>query len=462
MTDLKPFSPAQIVEIELAAPLSDIPPAYALSGEKYRRARAVVRLHTQPLGLVEFELDQNGQRVEVYAAAVWQALNQAINDHLQADGLPQVQALTAAGLARDEPPRCWQERAALLETAPFVSIIVATHDRPIELGAALQSLLSLAYPRYEIIVVDNAPSTDATAELVQSLAAGRSEVRYVREDCAGLAVAHNRGLLEVTAPIVAFTDDDVRVDRHWLAEIVRGFHVSDRVACVTGLILPSELESPAQAWIEQFGGFTKGFAPRVFDRSNGSGPLYPYTAGRFGSGASMAFKTAVLRHLGGFDSALGAGTLALGGDDLAAFFQIIMAGYQLVYQPSALLYHHHRRDYAGLRRQAYGYGAGLTAYLMSILVARPKRILDLALRFPAGMAYALSPRSPKNQNRQADYPVDLTRQEWRGMLYGPLAYLRSRWRIRHLLYQFELANFEDRLAPWRDPLTATRQDGARP
>jgi GT2 family glycosyltransferase len=317
-------------------------------------------------------------------------------------------------------------------------------------------LLSLAYPRYEIIVVDSAPGTTATAELIQSLAADHSNVRYVREDCAGLAIAHNRGLLEVTAPFVAFTDDDVRVDPHWLTEIVRGFRVSDRVACVTGLILPSELETQAQAWFEQFGGFTRGFTLRVFDRSNQSGPLYPYTTGRFGSGASMAFRTAMLCRLGGFDSALGAGTLALGGDDLAAFFQIVMAGYQLVYQPAALLYHYHRRDYARLRRQIYGYGVGLTAYLMKALLDKPGRFFDFAIRIPAGLAYALSPSSSKNQKRQADYPADLTRLERRGMLYGPLAYLRSRWRTRHLRYQFELATLEDRRTTRRDPLTEAR------
>jgi GT2 family glycosyltransferase len=456
MSDPRSFSPARIIEIELAAPLPNILPAHALTGEKYRRAQALVRLHTQPLGLVELELGENGQQAEVYAAEIWRSLSQAINEHLQEDGLPQAQTLPAAGLVSSVQPRCVLERAALLETAPFVSIIVATHDRPSELAAALQSLLALAYTRYEIIVVDNAPSTNATAELIQSLATSRIDVRYVREDCAGLAIAHNRGLLEVTAPIVAFTDDDVRADPHWLTEIVRGFRISDQVACVTGLVLPSELETQAQAWFEQFGGFTKGFTLRVFDRSNQSGPLYPYTAGRFGSGASMAFRTAMLCRLGGFDSALGAGTLALGGDDLAAFFQIVMSGYQLVYQPAALLYHCHRREYAKLRRQINGYGVGLTAYLTKALLDKPGRLFDFATRIPAGLAYTLGPRSPKNQKRQADYPADLTRLERRGMLYGPLAYLRSRWRTRHLRYQFELATFEDRHAALRDPLTETR------
>jgi cellulose synthase/poly-beta-1,6-N-acetylglucosamine synthase-like glycosyltransferase len=84
-------------------------------------------------------------------------------------------------------------------------------------------------------------------------------VRYVREDRPGLAIAHNRGLQEVTASLVAFTDDDVQVDPGWLRELVLEFLADERVACVTGLILPMQLETPSQAWIEQFGGFGKGF-----------------------------------------------------------------------------------------------------------------------------------------------------------------------------------------------------------
>jgi hypothetical protein len=93
---------------------------------------------------------------------------------------------------------------------------------------------------------------------------------------------------------------------------------------------------------------------------------------------------------------------------------------------------------------------------MRTLLAKPESVFDFAIRLPAGLAYALSPRSPKNQQRQADYPADLTRLERRGMLYGPLAYLRSRWRTRHLRYQFELATLEDRRAARRDPLAEIR------
>jgi O-antigen biosynthesis protein len=315
-----------------------------------------------------------------------------------------------------------------LDDAPFVSVIVATRDRAESLTGCLNSLLAMEYPNFEIVVVDNAPSTSATAELINRRYRNTENVRYVREDQPGLASAHNRGLREINASIVAFTDDDVRVDKHWLAELVGGFGAAPNVGCVTGMIQPAELETPAQLWIEQYSGFSKGFAKRVFDLNTHrpDHPLFPYAAGTMGSGASMAFRTEVLHAIGGFDSALGAGSKGVGGDDLAAFFEVVIHGYAVVYMPSALLYHWHRRDYAGLRRQAYGYGVGLFAYLTKVIVDKPSRIVDFVLKAPYAFYYLLSKKSPKNKNKQLDYPRELTWIERKGMLYGPLAYLISR------------------------------------
>jgi GT2 family glycosyltransferase len=311
--------------------------------------------------------------------------------------------------------------------------VIATHNRRESLAVCLEALLASEYPDFEVIVVDNAPKDNTTLDFIRDHYGDASQsgrkVRYVREDRPGLGRAHNAGLPHVTTRHVVFTDDDVLVDRYWLLEMVKGFSMADNVACVTGLILPAELETQAQVWIEQYGGFSKGFTRRCFDLNSNrppNSPLYPYTAGVFGSGASMAFDTAVLRHLGGFDAALGAGTQALGGDDLAAFFHVVQNGYRLVYEPAAILHHSHRREYAGLRRQAYGYGVGLTAYLTKVVLDHPRLIMDMALRLPAGLAHIFSSKSPKNKHKQADYPKELNTLERKGMLYGPLAYWRSR------------------------------------
>ncbi|MDP9269527.1 MAG: glycosyltransferase, partial [Chloroflexota bacterium] len=288
------------------------------------------------------------------------------------------------------------------------------------------------HPAERIVVVDNAPGGVETPATVFACDPGELRLRYVEGKGAGLAAAHNRGLREVDTPIVAFTDDDVLVDQGWLAAIIEAFAIAPRVGCVTGMILPWELETPEQVWLEGYAGFNKGDERRLFDLADNrpDEPLFPFAAGMLGSGANMAFSIAALREMRGFDPALGAGTPARGGDDLAAFLEVLLRGYRLVYEPAAIVRHRHARDYGALRRQVYGYGVGLTAYLTKSVLDRPELLAPAARRFPRAAAYALSPRSTKNARRPPDYPRELSRLERLGMLVGPIAYLRSRGRAR--------------------------------
>ena len=140
----------------------------------------------------------------------------------------------------------------------------------------------------------------------------------------------------------------------------------------------------------------------------------------------MAYRASALRSFGGFDPALGTGTAACGGEDLAMFFKVITHGYQLVYQPGAFIRHYHRRTYDAFQKQAFFYGVGLTAYLTKILLDRPSLLVDIAVRVPAGVWHLLNHDSPKNRLKLPSYPAEINRLERKGMLYGPIAYWRSR------------------------------------
>ena len=417
----------RVLEVELSQPLPAIPVVDEQTGQIYRRAVSLVRLHTQTLGVTELELGDDGLTAQQYADQIWRSLGPAITAHLRQDGLPDAAGLDPAGLPGPETPNCVQEREKLLSSAPFVSIVVATRDRAGSLAASLDSLLALDYPNYELVVVDNAPSNNATADLIQQRYAADPKVRYVREDFPGLGSARNRGLLEVKGEIVAFTDDDVVADRHWLAELVKNFDTAGRIGGVTGLVFAAELETQAQVWFDQSSRWSGRLERRIYDLSENrpKSHLYPYTTGTFGAGANMAFRASVLREIGGFDPALGAGSLARSGEDLAAFFEVIAHGYGIVYEPSAIIHHWHRREYAALYKQMYSYGVGLTAYLTKVVIEKPWRIFDLAVKFPAGLVYALSSGSAKNQKKSSDYPKELVWVERKGLPYGPLAYLRS-------------------------------------
>ncbi|MFD8802213.1 glycosyltransferase family 2 protein [Streptomyces atroolivaceus] len=327
---------------------------------------------------------------------------------------------------------------------PRATVVVATRERPALLARALDSLLAQDHPDFEIVVVDNAPATGATRELVTSAYARRG-VRYALEPVPGLAAAHNRGVAVAGADVLAFTDDDVIADPHWLTALTRPFGEDLRLACVTGLILPARLTTPAQVLLESHGGFAKGFSARCYDPAHppADEPLFPFTAGRFGSGANMAFRAGPLRSVGGFDPATGTGTPAKGGDDLYAFVRLLAEGHPLYYTPDAIVWHHHREHWEDLCGQAYGYGAGLTACLTALLVSRPALLPPLLARLPRGLAHARTMTAPRATGAAGrpgvpgehgaytyPWPRHLSRLERRGLLYGPLGYVRARLALR--------------------------------
>ncbi|WUX69271.1 glycosyltransferase [Streptomyces sp. NBC_01429] len=343
---------------------------------------------------------------------------------------------------------------------PRTTVVVATRERAGhaghaghagQLARALDSLLAQDHPDFRVLLVDNAPVTTATRDLVESRYAGR--VDHVTEPRPGLAVAHNRGVAAADGDVIAFTDDDVVADPHWLTALTAPFATDPGLGCVTGLILPARLTTPAQILLESHGGFAKGFEPRLYDpaRPPADEPLFPFTAGSFGSGANMAFRAGALRAVGGFDPATGTGTPARGGDDLYAFVRVLTAGHRLLYTPDALVWHHHRETWQDLGDQAYGYGAGLTAYLTAILVRRPALLPAFLAKLPRGLAHARAITAHRADGvtgatgahgavpgavpgahgaHTHPWPRVLSRLERRGMLYGPIGYLKARRRIR--------------------------------
>ena len=65
----------------------------------------------------------------------------------------------------------------------------------------------------------------------------------------GISHARNRGIREAKGEIIAFTDDDVIVDKHWIQNIDKAFKEHDDVACVGGKILPI-WEVPKPKWLK--------------------------------------------------------------------------------------------------------------------------------------------------------------------------------------------------------------------
>jgi hypothetical protein len=139
----------------------------------------------------------------------------------------------------------------------------------------------------------------------------------------------------------------------------------------------------------------------------------------------MAFTREALDAIRGFDPALGAGTVTKGGEDTAAFTDLLLAGFRLVYRPAAFVWHHHYADIDGLSKQLAGYGTGLTCFYTRIVLRRPRYLLRLLALLPQGVRDLRGTDSVRRERMTAAFPPELLRAHRRGMLRGPFAYVQS-------------------------------------
>jgi hypothetical protein len=102
----------------------------------------------------------------------------------------------------------------------------------------------------------------------------------------------------------------------------------------------------------------------------------------------------------------------------------MLAGYRIAYEPAALTRHHHRRDIDSFGRQLYGYGVGVTAYYAALLRHRPSVLPALVRLVPAAARY-LRGKDVTGPALPQDVPARFQRRIRRGMLTGPMAYIRS-------------------------------------
>lgn len=421
------FEPSAVIVVEIDGPVADIN-ASRSEGGAYTRAHLIVRLHEQVVGIVEVQMKDGHLSAASVVESIWESAAGEINAHLRADGLQSINTLSTAGVGAAIHPLCWSGTPEG-DDAPLVSVIIATKDRTTELEGCLSTLLEQSYDHFEVIVVDNGPSDESTQEMVEEVFAHEPRVRYIREAVAGTSNARNKGIAAANGSIIAFTDDDVIVDRNWLKAIVRRFTLSLEADCVTGLILPAELETPSQQWFEEYGGFNKGFSAklRTAKRTPDDSILHPYTAGKFGSGNNVAYRRQRLVDLGGFDPKMGPGTPTPSGEELDTFLGIVTTGGTIAYEPAAVISHFHRRDFEGLKKQIRNYGMGLSALMVKWMLKHPKHGWAILSRVPMGVWFVLSPKSSKNEKRTTNFPQEISREELIGMAKGPLPYLRGRF-----------------------------------
>jgi hypothetical protein len=305
-----------------------------------------------------------------------------------------------------------------------MTVVICTRDRPAGLRSTLASLRRQDDPGFGVLVVDNSPGSPAVAAALEELGPPRRQC--VVEPRPGLAWARNRALGTVRTDLVAWIDDDEIADPGWVGQLKLGFAHEAAPAAVCGMMLPAELDTEAQVRFEQYGGFNKGrgMTPEVLRAGAPSvtSPLYPLPP--FGAGGNMAFRTDALRAAGGFDPCLGAGRRTRGGEETRVLALLLSAGQVVLHWPSAITWHTHRREMAALRKQLYGYSAGLSAFYASMIRSRPAAAFDI-LRLAPYAWRDLRNRSDSLRVGELpeDFPACLLKAARRGLLEGPFMYL---------------------------------------
>jgi GT2 family glycosyltransferase len=383
-----------IRQVELAAPLSTI----QLPNDTTRcmlvfrwRGRVVgrstLRVNRGQISISE-QLELIRRDIRTNAVDAW------VDDFINSDATDAV-----AGPLASAPP------------ADSVTVAICTRERPDDLTRALDAIRKLSPAPAEVLVVDNAPVTDATHAVVSRA----PFVRYVREDRRGLDAARNRALREATGDIVAFTDDDATPEPGWLTGLLPNF-TDPCVAITTGLTLPLALDTEGQELFEEHCTFVRGFGRRVFDGQVDN----PFAVGPVGAGANMAVRRRMLLDLGGFDERLDGGMPTQSGGDHDMFVRVLSAGHRIVYDPAAVSWHRHRRTTAEVLDTAYGYGVGVYAMWTGLLVERREiGMVRLAWQwFGAQVRNLLHPRDAFRRR--------VAWQELKGCLRGPGAWFAAR------------------------------------
>jgi GT2 family glycosyltransferase len=403
-------APCLCIDVEMSSEISPIPAQRAPLGAA--SAWLLVSVFTEAVGSLVIEVPPEGLSGDQVKTTVMAELGGEIEWRLDAES----SAL----------PPFLASRQKVLAHAPNITVIVCTRERPERLTTCLQSLIAQDYPNFSVLVVDNFPTTERTKDVIDRLASPL--ITYAVQPQKGLSRAKNLAVELAGDGIIASIDDDETADPHWLAELARGFAENPEADAVTGVMAPGELETWAQVWFEQFGGHNKlrGFMPAVFSPQTAhiQSPLYPLPS--FGSGGNVAFRAASLARIGGFDIALGPGTASMSNEDTRLFTDLLCSGGTVVYQPTAVTRHFHRRTMEELRTQMLGYGVGLTAFYTSLVMDRPRCVPALIRLVPTAFRDLFGSEGMQGGGLPPDFPADLLRAKRRGMLIGPMSYLRAR------------------------------------
>ena len=219
----------------------------------------------------------------------------------------------------------------------MLSVIICTYNRAKYIGPLLESIAAndLAKEEYEVLLVDN-NCTDNTREVCEAFTKKHPEVnfRYTVEPEQGLSAARNKGIKEAKGDIIVYIDDDALIDTWYLRTIIEYMSAHPEISAIGGPIIPSYEDTEEPKWMTRY---TKELL---------CGYLYfgdeerPFPGERYPGGGNAAYRTAVFKKVGLFNTALGRkGNGLMGSEEKDIFDKMKAQGMRFMYLPKMILHH---------------------------------------------------------------------------------------------------------------------------
>jgi glycosyltransferase involved in cell wall biosynthesis len=245
-------------------------------------------------------------------------------------------------------------------------------------------------------------SDDNTAEVAE-----RGGARLIGAQRGGNAVARNLGNRAAAGEWIAFTDADCLATRHWLRLLLAATQRNPAPLGVAGEIVGYQPATPAARFVELNGGIAVG--------RHAVHPTFPYP-----HHANALYRRSHLLAVKGLDERLG----FYPGPDLHRRLHEQFGG-ELVYAPTAVVFHRHPATWPQFMHQQQRYGIGYAQHLLRYrdeLAWHPVQEASAWLKLLGLALQALRP---------GDEATQLVRQgRWRKELAFRRGFLATYWSRR--------------------------------
>ena len=213
---------------------------------------------------------------------------------------------------------------------PSVSIVIVNYNGMKFLKDCLDSAFGLDYPKekIEVIVVDNG-STDGSLKFISK---NYSKVKLLKNDTNNYARANNLGIKKSRSELVAVLNNDTKVDKKWLIELVKVI-TKNRIIGGVGsksLLMDGRIDNVGISEFPNFYWSNRGHGE--IDKGQYDKEREVYSL----NGSSMLFRKKCLEEAGLEDEDF---NIYVEEIDLAEKCKKL--GWKLVYCPRSILWHHH-------------------------------------------------------------------------------------------------------------------------